>query len=49
MGLGWYEENGKTYYLQQDFSDNWYGKAVVGTHTINSVTYNFDESGALIQ
>lgn len=49
MGLGWYEENGKTYYLQQDFSDNWYGKAVVGTHTINGVTYNFDESGALIQ
>ena len=49
MQLGWYEENGKIYFLQNDLNDNWYGKAVTGTHVIDGVTYTFDSTGALIQ
>ena len=49
MQLGWYEENGKIYFLQNDFNDNWYGKAVTGTHVIDGKTYTFDSTGALIQ
>ena len=49
MQLGWFEENGKIYFLQNDLNDNWYGKAVTGTHVIDGVTYTFDSTGALIQ
>ena len=49
MQLGWYEENGKIYFLQNDLNDNWYGKAVTGTHVIDGKTYTFDATGALIQ
>ena len=37
------------YFLQNDLNDNWYGKAVTGTHVIDGVTYTFDSTGALIQ
>ena len=48
MQLGWYQEAGKTYFLQNDFNDNWYGKAVTGTQNIGGRIYNFDANGALI-
>lgn len=48
MGLGWYQEGGKTYYLETTPYDNWYGKAVTGQQIIDGKVYNFDESGALI-
>ena len=48
MQLGWFEEGGKTYYLQADLTDTWYGKAMTGSHVIGGVIYNFDENGALI-
>ena len=48
MQLGWYQEAGKTYFLQNDLNDNWYGKAVTGTQNIGGRVYNFDANGALI-
>ena len=48
MQLGWYQEAGKTYFLQNDLNDNWYGKAVTGTQNIGGRVYNFDSTGALI-
>lgn len=30
MKIGWHQEGNKIYYLQADFSDNWYGKAMTG-------------------
>ena len=48
MGLGWYQEGGKTYYLETNPYDNWYGKAVTGQQIIDGQVYNFDASGALI-
>ena len=48
MGLGWYQEGGKTYYLETNLNDNWYGKAVTGQQIIDGQVYNFDASGALI-
>ena len=49
MQLGWYHENGKTYYLQDNISDMWYGQLLTGTHVINGNTYTFDGTGALIR
>lgn len=50
MELGWFTDNdGKVYYLQHDFNDNWYGKKLTGVNIIDGVVYNFDENGALIQ
>ena len=47
MKVGWYEENGKIYFLQNDFSDGMYGRVLTGTHTIDGKTYNFGNDGAL--
>ena len=48
MLMGWWIEDGKTYFLQTDENDNWYGKAMTGTQVIDGITYNFDENGVLI-
>ena len=49
MKIGWHQEGNKIYYLQADFSDNWYGKAMTGQQMIGGQVYNFDSNGALIQ
>lgn len=49
MQLGWYQENGKMYYLQDNISDKWYGQLLTGNQIINGNIYNFDETGALIK
>lgn len=48
MQTGWFNENGKLYYFNENPIDTNYGKAVVGTAIINGTTYNFDSTGALI-
>ena len=48
MKTGWVQVDGKTYYLQDDFSDNWYGRRVTGQHVIDGKVYNFDSNGVLI-
>lgn len=49
MRFGWYQEADKIYYLQTDITDNWYGRALTGRHTIGGVVYNFDANGVLIR
>ena len=49
MKTGWHQEGNKIYYLQADFSDNWYGKLMTGQQMIGGQVYNFDSNGALIQ
>ena len=49
MQMGWFTENNKIYYLETDISSNWYGRMVTGQYNINGTTYNFDQSGALLQ
>lgn len=48
MKTGWHQEGNKIYYLQADFSDNWYGKLMTGQQMIGGQVYNFDSNGALI-
>ena len=48
MDMGWYQEGNKTYYLEPDINNGYYGRAVTGTQVIDGVTYNFDATGALI-
>ena len=48
MQIGWYQDGTKTYFLENDLLDNWYGNAVTGIKTIEGKVYNFDSTGALI-
>ena len=48
MRVGWYQENGNTYFLQNDFSDGMYGRVLTGIQTIEGRTYNFGNNGILI-
>lgn len=49
MSVGWYQENGKTYYLSGDPSYVGYGEKLTGLQNINSQYYRFNENGELIQ
>lgn len=49
MSLGWYQENIKIYYLQNNLTDNWYGNVVTGIQTIDGQVYRFDDKGVLKQ
>ena len=48
MQKGWFQENNKIYYLQEDLNDNWYGKAVTGQQIINGQTFTFDDNGVFL-
>ena len=48
MQKGWFTENNKIYYLEENINSSWYGRAVIGQYTINGTTYNFDNSGVLL-
>ena len=48
MQTGWYQEGGKLYYFYENANVSNYGRAAVGTQTINGIVYNFDSNGALI-
>lgn len=48
MTLGWYQEGKKIYFLQNNFNDKQYGKAVTGTQIIDGKEYNFDKNGVFI-
>ena len=48
MQKGWYQEDNKIYYLQEDLNDNWYGKAVTGEQVINGQVYHFDDNGVFL-
>ena len=49
MSVGWYQENGKTYYLSGDPFYVGYGEKLTGLQNINSQYYRFNENGELIQ
>ena len=48
MRSGWYNENGKIYYLIADRSNTFFGKMVTGTQVIDGETYQFDNNGVLV-
>ena len=48
MKVGWYEEDGQTYFLQNDFNDIMYGRVMTGEQTIEGKIYNFGNDGVLI-
>ena len=48
MQTGWYQENGKRYYFYENITESNYGRAAVGTQTINGIVYSFDSNGVLI-
>ena len=48
MKVGWYVEDGKTYFLQNDFNDIMYGRVMTGEQTIEGKIYNFGNDGVLI-
>jgi hypothetical protein len=49
MQTGWQQINGRLYYFEPNQNDTNYGKASVGSRTINGQVYNFDNNGALVQ
>lgn len=49
MQTGWQQINGRLYYFEPNPHDANYGKASVGTRTINGQEFNFDSNGALMQ
>ena len=48
MQRGWYQENNKTYYLEEDLNSSWYGRKITGPYNIDGHVYNFDGNGVLI-
>ena len=49
MQTGWQQINGRLYYFEPNSNDTNYGKASVGSRTINGQVYSFDHNGALAQ
>jgi glucan-binding YG repeat protein len=48
MKTGWYQENGKTYYLNSNILDSNYGKMLTGAQNIDGQVYIFDSNGVLV-
>ena len=47
MTLGWYKEGDKVYFLQNDLTDKYYGRALTGTQSIGGRFFNFNSNGEL--